>query len=100
MGGAFRIEPGRAIARCALIVLVPAILDPLIDAAAHVVETERIGQEAAGLQRLLGVVGLVAPLAIGHALLRMVAPPVARYAAAARRVFPLRLARQPVILLR
>src|SRR4051794_622841 len=100
MGGAFRAEPRRSVGRGALIVLVPAILDPLVDPAAHIVEAERVRREAADLQRLLGVIRLVATFAIGQAGLRLVAPPVFRRAAAARRVLPLRFARQAVFLLR
>src|SRR5882757_10969730 len=100
MGGAISVGPGCSVRRRTLIILVPTILDPLIDTAAHVVKAERVGQEAADLQRLPWIVGLVAALAIGEARLRLVAPPVFRGAAAARRVFPLRLARQAVLLLR
>src|SRR5207249_3218232 len=93
-GGALRVEPRLATGWGALIVLVPAILHPLVDAAAHIVETKRIGQEAADLQRLLGIVGLVATLAVGNALLRLVAPPIFARRRAACRVFPFGFARQ------
>src|SRR5690242_2649470 len=100
MSGAVSVGPRRPVGWRPLVILVPAILDPLIDAAAHVVEAERVGREAADPQRLLGVIGLVAALAIGQTGLRVVAPPVFRGAAAARCVFPLRLAWQPIFPLR
>src|SRR5262249_48791760 len=88
--------PWRTIRRSAVIAPVPAILHPLVDAAAHVVQPKRVWLEAADLDRLLSRRDVRAVLAIGHALLKLVAPPVARLRSPARRLLPSRCARQPI----
>src|SRR6202158_1395199 len=86
--GALALDPCRTVRRSALVVLVPAILYPLIDAAAHIVQSKRIWLEAADLDRVLGGRGVGAILAIGHAGLKLIAPPVLCLRASARRIFP------------
>ena len=63
------INPSRTIRRCALIIVVPAIGYPLIDIAAHIVQTEGVRLETADLQRLRSVVGFITSFAIGHVCL-------------------------------
>src|SRR5689334_13236719 len=99
MRAAVAAAPCRAVTRRALIGLMPAVLDPLIDAAAHVIKPEWIGPEAADLGRLLGR-KITAILAPGHARLELVAPPVFGLRSAARRIFPFGFARKAVRLLR
>src|SRR5690348_3365485 len=91
------LGPCRTVRRSALIVLVPAILDPLIDTAAHIVQPEWICLEASHLDGLLlgGCDGRAVP-AVGQAGLQLVAPPVLRLGSAARGVLPLGLGREPV----
>jgi hypothetical protein len=71
----------------------PAILDPLIDIAAHIIKTEGIGFEATDLERLCGIIGVNASLAIRHTLLELVPPPIICIGACACSVLPLCLAR-------
>ena len=80
----------------ALVVFMPAVLYPLIDAATHIVQAERIWLKAADLDRLLGGGDVGAILTIGHARLRLIAPPVPRLRACPRSVFPFSLGRQAV----
>src|SRR3954453_3902569 len=70
MSAAVPAAPCRAVGGRALIGLVPAVLDPLIDTAAHVVEPERIRLEASGLRGLV-VRETTAILATGHARLQL-----------------------------
>ena len=88
--------PCRSVRWRALIVLVPAVLNPLIDAAAHVVESKGIWLEAAHLDRLLGGRDVGAIPAIGHARLKLVAPPVLGLGTSASRIFPFSFAWKPV----
>src|SRR5262245_65636342 len=43
------VNPGGSVDRCALIILMPAVLDPLIDPASHIIEAEWICFETADL---------------------------------------------------
>src|SRR5215472_6789265 len=95
VGRAALIGPCRTIDGRASIVFVPAVSHPLIHPAAHVIKTEGVGSETAGFGWTRGVVDLAASLAIDHAALQLVAPPISRLRAATRGVFPFRLARQP-----
>src|SRR3954452_12437354 len=99
MSAAVPAAPCRAVTGRALIGLMPAVLDPLIDTAAHVVEPERIRPEAADLRRLLGR-EITAILATGHARLQLVAPPIFGLRSATRGIFPFGFARKPISLLR
>src|SRR4051812_11739595 len=96
---AIRRLPGRAVARRAAVGAMPAIRDPLVDPARHVVQPEGVGPEAADFQRLLGVVGLAAALAVRETKQELVAPIILRARAGPRGVLPLGLARQAVTLL-
>src|SRR5262245_48864586 len=89
------IDPRRAIGRRALIVPVPAVRDPLVDATAHVEQAEGVCLKAPDLQELRRVAGIVASLAVGHADAHLVAPPELGRLSAARRIFPFGFARQP-----
>src|SRR5690349_18413585 len=100
MRTAVGLHPCRTVRRCADIVLVPAILDPLVDAAAHIIQPERIGPEAADLGWLLDRGEVCASLAIGHAGNQLLAPPVSCLRSAAGGVFPFGLRRQTVRLMR
>src|SRR5437868_5317544 len=64
--GAIPGEPRRTIRWRALVILVPAILDPLIDAATHIVKPEWIWLETGDCHRLLGHSAVNTVLAIGH----------------------------------
>src|SRR5215469_13346370 len=88
--------PGRTIARRAVLVLVPAIGDPLRHIAAHVVKPEGIGGKAADLDGMTRIVRLAAAATVGDAGLHLISPPVFRLRAAACRVFPFGLRRQTV----
>src|SRR3954467_15327932 len=66
----------------------PAVLDPLIYAATHIVQSKRIRLEAACLDWLLGCCDVGAIFTIGHAGLKLVAPPVLCLRASARCIFP------------
>src|ERR1700733_6456573 len=66
VGVAISCAPWRTIRWRTLIRFVPAILYPLIDTAAHVVEAKGIRLEAAHLNRLLGARCVSAILAVGH----------------------------------
>src|SRR5262245_43601030 len=83
MGAAVASGPDRAVGRRPLVIPVPAILDPLIDPAAHVVQAERIGPGTADLDRLVGGGVTAAILATGIARLQLVTPPVFRLRSAA-----------------
>src|SRR4029078_6801431 len=96
---ALAIEPGGAIDGRRLIGLVPAIRDPLSNAAAHIIETEGIGFDAANRHRLRGIVGLIASLAVGHTNRGLITPPIFGLRASARGVLPFGLARKAVLLL-
>src|SRR5215203_1305713 len=86
--GALVLDPRRTVRRSALIIFVPAVLDPLIDAAAHIEQPKRIWLQAADLDRLVGDQNVAAVLAIDHAGLKLIAPPVSGLRAAARGIFP------------
>src|SRR5690242_19712023 len=88
MGAALALDPCRAIRRSTLVVSVPAVLDPLIDATPHIVQSKRICPEAADLDRLLRSRDIGAILAVGHAGLQLIAPPIFRLGTTARRIFP------------
>jgi hypothetical protein len=79
---------------------VPTILYPLIDAATHIIQPERIWRKTADLDWLLGGCNVIAVLAIGHAGLKLVAPPVLGLRAAAGGIFPFGFAREPIWLSR
>src|SRR5712691_13365513 len=96
MRRAAALDPWRAVRRGALIILVPTVLYPLIDAATHVIQPERIRLEAADLDRLLGGRDVGAILAIGHAGLKLVAPPVLGLRTCTRGVFPFGFAWEPI----
>src|ERR1700722_7552715 len=78
----------------------PAVLYPLIDAAAHIVQAKRVWLEAADLGRLLDAGSVGAILAIGHTRLKLIAPPVLRLRASSRGIFPFSLARKSIRLSR
>src|SRR6516165_448953 len=78
----------------------PAILDPLIDIAAHIVKTKGVCLEATNLERLCGIIGVDASLTIRHTLLELLPPPIVRIGACPGSVFPLRLAGQSEAFLR
>src|SRR3954452_9420875 len=99
MSAAVAAAPCRAVGGRALISLVPAVLDPLIDAAAHVVEPERIRPEAADLCGLLGR-EITAILEAAHARLELVSPPIFVRPSAPRVIFPFGSARKQISLLR
>src|SRR5712672_4223065 len=98
MRRAAALDPWRAVRWSALIILVPAVLYPLIDAATHVIQPERIRLEAAYLDRLLDGRDVSAILAIGHAGLKLVAPPVLGLRASTRGIFPFGFAWDPICL--
>src|SRR5215831_2236124 len=74
----------------------PTILHPLINAAAHVVKPKWIWLEAADLDGLFGGSDVSAVLAIGHAGLELIAPPVLRLRSASRGIFPFGFAWEPI----
>src|ERR1700745_155960 len=86
----------QAVRRRAVIILVPAIGHPLRHIAAHVVKPEGGGGKAPDVYGMMGIIRLAAALAGGDAGPHFVAPPILRLRAAARRIFPLGLARQAV----
>src|SRR5581483_11564926 len=90
------VLPGGPVGRRAVIILMPAIGDPLGDAAAHIMKAEGIGGKAPDLDGVMGIVRLAAALAGGDAGLHLVAPPILGLRAAARRIFPFGLARQAI----
>ena len=77
-----------------MIVSVPAVFDPLIDGATHIKQPKRIWLQAADLDRLVDGWNVAAVLAIDHAGLKLIPPPVSGLRAAARRIFPFSLSRQ------
>src|SRR5690349_12571301 len=78
------VLPGGSVGRRAVIILVPAIGDPLRDTAAHIVKAEGIGGKAPDLDGVMGIIRLAAALAGGDAGLHVVAPPILRLRTAAR----------------
>ena len=90
------LGPRRTVRRSSLVILVPAVLHPLIDAATHIIQPKRIWLEAADLERLLGGCDVSAILAIGHVGLKLVAPPVFCLRASTRGIFPFGFARKPI----
>ena len=96
MRAALALHPCRAISRSTLIVFVPAVLDPLIDAATHIVQSKRICPEAADLDRLLRSCDIRAVLTVSHAGLELIAPPVLRLGTTARGIFPFSFRRKPI----
>src|SRR5437868_1963483 len=78
----------------------PAILHPLVDATTHVIQPKRICPETADLDGLFGGRFASAVLAIGHARLKLVAPPIFGLRSTAGGIFPFRLARQSICLAR
>src|SRR5258706_326253 len=95
MRHAVGLDPGRTIRRGALIVLVPAILDPLIDPAAHIIEPKWIWLKTANLDRRFCGRDLAAILAICPAGLHLVTPPIFRFMDSAPGIIPTRLDRKP-----
>src|SRR5262249_50629907 len=80
----------------AAVIFVPAVLDPLIDIAVHVVETESVGPKRAdGCGRLV-VPPAAAVLAIGVIGADGLAPGISCGAAGPRRVFPFGFRQQAV----
>src|ERR1700680_5021776 len=77
-----------------------AVLHPLIDAATHIIQPKRIWLKAADLDRLLGGYRVSAILAIGHAGLKLVAPPVLCLCASARCILPFGFAWESICLSR
>src|SRR3954452_24730107 len=61
---AVALQPGAAIRRGSLVGPVPAVGDPLGDAAVHVMQAERIGSEAADRRRHSSFVAAAAVLAV------------------------------------
>src|SRR6185437_4609850 len=100
MRPAVTLHPCRTIRRRAAIVPVPAILDPLVDGAAHVIQPEGVRLEAADPGWLLERGDIGAALAIGHARQQLVAPPVPCLRPAAGGIFPFGLGRQTIWLVR
>ena len=96
MRHAIALDPRGPVQRGALIILVPAILYPLIDAATHVIQPKRIWPETPDLDGLLGGCDVSAVLAIGHAGQKLVAPPVLCLRAAAGGIFPFGFAWEPI----
>ena len=97
---AVAFDPCRTVCRGALVVFMPAVLYPLINAATHIVQAKRIWSEAADLDRLLGAGNVDAILAIGHTCLQLIAPPVLRLRACSRSIFPFSLTRKSIRLAR
>src|ERR1700751_5777563 len=95
MRRAVAFDPRRTIDGRTPIIFVPAVGHPLINPAAHVIKTEGVGFETACFGGMRRVVALAAPLAVGHAALYVLAPPIAGLRAAPRGVFPFSLAQQP-----
>src|SRR6202521_3658649 len=89
------VAPGLSIGYGTLIVLVPAIRHPLGYISAHVVKAERIRLDLVDFRRLPRILVAIASLAVDHPRLNVVAPPVFGARAAARRIFPFGLGRQP-----
>src|SRR6185437_5345654 len=81
-----------------LIIPVPTILYPLIDAAAHIIQPKRIWLETADLHRLIGSRDVGAILAIRHSELKLVAPPVFCLRPAAGGIFPFGFGWKPICL--
>ena len=69
-------------------IFVPTVLDPLIDSAPHIIQSKWIWLRATDFDRLLGGCDVRAILAVGHAGLKLVAPPVLCLRASACRIFP------------
>jgi len=67
---------------------VPAVLDPLIDTATHIIQSKRIWLEAADLDRLLSGRDVTAILAIGYSGLKLIAPPVLCLRSSSCCIFP------------
>src|SRR6202171_680857 len=92
---ALRLCPGRSVGRGSAIAVVPAILPPFRGIARHVVDTECVRLNRAGVNRLLhGIAGTAE--AIGLVLLDSLAPWISRRRAGSRGVFPLAFRRKPV----
>src|SRR5271168_701893 len=96
---AVAFHPCRTIPRCALIILMPAISNPLMDIAAHVIEAERIRLETADIQRLRRLVGFIATFTIGHCSVQLVAPPKLTFGPPTGGVLPLGFGWKPKRLL-
>src|SRR5215210_4657991 len=96
MGGALALDPRRAICWRTLVISVPAILHPLVNAATHVMQSKRIWRKTANLDRLLGGCDVGAILAIGHAGLELVTPPILGLRAATRPILPFGFRRQSI----
>src|SRR5262245_10097953 len=70
-------QPRRSVCRRAVVVLVPAILDPLPDIAVHIVKPPRVRLQRSNRRRLLPVPLTAAAVAIGMAHIGIVAPGIA-----------------------
>src|SRR5207302_5020529 len=81
-----------------VVVLVPAILDPLPDVAVHVVKPQRVRLKRSNGSRLLEIPSTAAAVAIGVAHARIVAPGIAGIGASPRGVLPFGLCQKPVLL--
>ena len=93
-----RRGPWRAVRRCAVVVFMPTISYPFCDTTSHIVESEGVGREAAGLPGLPEIVGFAAPLAAGHPRFHRVAPPVGCLRSGAGGVFPFGFRKKAVVL--
>src|SRR5262245_9427007 len=89
-------DPGRAVVRCAVVIGMQTILDPLPDVAVHVVEAERVGRKRADRRGLAAVKIAAAAVAVGVVFAELVAPRIGRRRAGARRILPFGFGEQPV----
>ena len=88
--------PGTTILWCSDIRLVPAVLSTFPYVAQHIREPEWISSKAPGRPRLFLIPTATASVAIGVVVADGTTPPARRPRTRARRILPLRLARQPV----
>lgn len=79
-----------------LVILKPAVLDPLADVAVHIVETERIRPKRSNRRRLLIVPRAAAAIAVCSSNADLIAPGEVRLALCARGIFPLGLRQETI----
>jgi len=89
-------HPCRSVERCAVIVLMPTVFDPLPHVADHIIETETVRGERADRSSLVAVPAAAAAVAIGIVAANIVAPRLGRLAASSSGVLVFRLRKQPI----
>ena len=92
------LSPSRSIDRCALIVRVPAVRDPLCHPTSKVVKPQRVRRETAHRRWLTCIVSVAAAFTVRHLRNEFIAPPVAAAGSGTGRIFPFGFTGKAIVL--